>query len=264
MRFGSLGRVRARVARRRHLNRLAGRKLLSEFDCTTPEPTFVEIGANDGISHDHLRPYVMRGRWRGVMVEPVPAICDRLRANYADVERVAVENSAISVEDGEIGLWVVDPGGAERRLPEWIEAIGSVSREVVLRHAAEIPDIAHRLRKVSVPCLAFGSLLDKHGIGDPDLIVIDTEGHDAEIVRGIDVRRRRPRMLVYEHFHLSDEDLERTRTELTELGYRVIEEGFDSWCVDLAPGDRLADLATRLQPGVPAQRSPAVSGEGRA
>lgn len=249
------------IRRHLHMRRLAGRKLLREFDRIHPQASFVEIGANDGVKHDHLRPFVLGGGWRGVMVEPVPEIFERLRGNYAGTPGVAVENSAIGERDGSISLFTVaTPESGDDALPDWYDTIGSVSRDVIASHADEIPRIEERIREITVPCLSFGSLLAKHGMADPDLVLIDTEGHDAAIVRGIDVASRRPRVLVYEHFHLPAADRARTKSELEGLDYRVIEEGFDSWCVDLRPDDGLTSLARRLDPGVPVQLSAAVGG----
>ena len=231
--------------------RLALPRLVRAFAAAYPRAVFVEIGSNDGEQHDHLRPHILRGSWRGVMVEPVPYVFERLRRNYADVDGVELENAAIADRDGELPFFHLrDADAAERaQLPDWYDGVGSFSRDAILTHAPQMPDIAERIVEVEVPALRFETLCDRHGIERPDLVVIDTEGHDWEIVRTIDLEQRGPRMLVYEHFHLSPEDRAACRGHLEAAGYETMEEGFDTACVRPAD-DELTRRFRRLTPAV--------------
>jgi putative sugar O-methyltransferase len=237
---------------RRRAPRLALPGLLEAFAEAYPRAEFVEVGANDGEQHDHLRPHVLGRQWTGVMVEPVPYVFERLERNYRDVPRVTLANVAVAERDGELPFYFLrDAPAAERaELPSWYDGIGSFSREAVLSHAPQMPDIEERLVERSVPALTFESLCERHGIAGPDLLVIDTEGHDAAIVRSIDLRRRRPRMLVYEHFHLTPDDRAEARAHVRAAGYEVLEEGFDTIAL-LPEEDRLTRRFRRARPGVP-------------
>jgi hypothetical protein len=81
--------------------------------------------------------------------------------------------------------------------------------------------------------------------------VIDAEGYDAEILRTIDFAVHRPRVLVYEHFHLLPPDREAARNALHASGYATFEEGFDTWCLSTDIDDRLTRTWRRLRPAVP-------------
>jgi FkbM family methyltransferase len=247
---------------RRLLRRLAGPKLIRAFADAYPEAFFIEIGSNDGEQHDHLRPAIISQPWRGIMVEPVPYVFERLRRNYGGVDRIALENVAIADRDGRMPFYhVVDASEGEReRLPDWYDAIGSFSREAVASHAREIPDIEERIVRTEVPCLTFDSLCRKHGVERLDLLAIDTEGYDWEILQRIDFAARRPRLLLYEHYHLGREDRGRCRARLEEAGYETMEEGFDTFCIDAREDDALARTWRRLSPavaGVSAEQEPA-------
>jgi FkbM family methyltransferase len=238
---------------RRIERRLAGPKLLRAFAREYPEAFFVEIGSNDGDRHDHLRPLILAHAWRGVMVEPVPYVFERLRRNYAAVaDRVELENAAVGERDGPAPFFhMAQAPEAERAgLPDWYDGIGSFSRETVLSHARKIPGMEARLVATEVPVLTFDSLLTKHGGREPDLVVIDAEGHDHEILRTIDLEAHRPRLVVYEHFHLSDADRAAARARLEAAGWDTMEEGFDTWCLDPRPADHLTALWHGLAPGV--------------
>ena len=75
----------------------------------------------------------------------------------------------------------------------------------------EIPDVERRVVSIDVPGVTFESLCRTHSVDKVDLILIDTEGYDWQILKTIDLAAVRPRLLVYEHYHLSDEDRRRCR-----------------------------------------------------
>jgi FkbM family methyltransferase len=233
--------------------RLAGTKLIRAFADTHDEAFFVEIGSNDGVQHDFLRPFILERKWRGIMVEPVPYVFARLRDNYGSLGRVELENAAIADHDGTLPFFHLREAGAEERggLPGWYDGIGSFDRDVVASHADHIPDIEDRIVRSEVPALTFESLCRKHDVSELDLVLVDTEGYDFEIVRSIDLAARHPRVLVYEHFHLTAEDRERCAQHVRERGYETMEEGFDTWCLDTGTQDDLTATWRGLRPAVP-------------
>jgi FkbM family methyltransferase len=248
-------RVRAAVDRARywHLRRrLALPRLLRAFADEHPAASFVEIGANDGESHDHLREHVLARDWHGLMVEPVPHVFERLRRNYAGVDRVALVNAAVGPEDGELPFYHLrDAQPAEREhLPEWYDGVGSFSRAAILSHRPQMPDIESRIVEVTVPTLSFGSLCERHGVDSVDLLVTDTEGHDWPILRSIDFGRWRPELVVYEHFHLAPADRAACRAHMEAQGYATMEEGFDTLCLRADAAPALRALWRRLRPAV--------------
>jgi len=238
--------------------RLAGARALRAFASSYPEAFFVELGANDGEQHDPLRELILsHRRWRGIMVEPVPFVFERLRRNYGDLDRVALENVAIADRVGELPFFhLAEARAAERAtLPSWYDGIGSFDREAVLAHERDIPDIAERLVETRVPCLTFEALLERHGRPNVDLLLIDTEGYDWEIVSRLDLSAPRPRMIVYEHYHLEREDRAAARARLRDHGYEILEEGMDTFCLDVAEPDRLTRAWRRIEPAAPAVSS---------
>lgn len=232
---------------------MAGPRLLRAFADSYPEARFVEVGANDGDHHDHLRPLILSRRWSGVMVEPVPYIFDRLRKNYGDLERVRLLNVAIADRDGSLPFYFVrDASPEERRaLPDWYDGIGSLSRSSLIRHRGRIPDIDERVVEREVPCMRFGSLCDAEGIDSLDLLVIDTEGYDWDVLEQVDLDSLRPRLIVYEHFHIERSARRQARDHLSAHGYEIMEEGFDTFALDVEASDSLSAFWRRLRPAVP-------------
>jgi FkbM family methyltransferase len=191
------------------------------FERAYPEAFFIQIGSNDGVQQDPLREAIVRSRWRGIMLEPVPYVFERLRNNYEMYsDRIALDNVAVGASDGLVAFYHLqqvhdyEKGG----VPQTYDAIGSFEREHVLKHGEYIPDITDRLVCTEVPSLTFESLCTRHRVGDVDLIHIDAEGYDGEIVRSIDLGRWRPRLLIYEHHHLSSSEQGRLRAHLEAWG----------------------------------------------
>jgi len=245
-----LARLRRRSAR---APRLAGPELIAAFAEAYPAARFAEIGANDGVQHDHLREHIFRHAWVGVMAEPVPYVFARLERNYADLDRVTTVNAAVTAQDGRLPFfWLRDADADERAgLPDWYDGIGSFSRGAVLSHAPQIPDVHDRLVEADVEALSFDSLLERAGLDAVDLLVIDTEGHDWAILRSVDLRRHRPRLIVYEHFHLDPGARSAARACAEHAGYATMEEGFDTFCLLPGEGDALDRAWARAKPGVP-------------
>lgn len=250
---------------RRLLARMAGPRLLRAFAAAYPAARFVEIGANDGHQHDHLRPFVTSLDWTGVMVEPVPYVFERLRENYAGVAGVALERAAIAESDGTRPLYHLAevPAPEARGLPSWYDGIGSFSRDALLSHAPEIPDLEDRMVTTEVACLTFESLCARHGLDRIDLLTVDTEGYDWGVLRTVDFAARRPRLVVYEHYHLSAADRGACADHLRDHGYELLAEGFDTFALRTGEDDALERTWRRLEPAVAAASKEADLRAGR-
>jgi FkbM family methyltransferase len=242
-----------RAARYRQLLRnMAGPRLLRAFAHVQPQAFFVEIGSNDGDQHDHLRPLILSRPWRGIMVEPVPYVFERLRRNYESHGRITLKNVAVADRDGTLPFFHLrEPRPDElERLPDWYDGVGSFSRDAVASHATHIPDIEERIVRREVPALTFDSLCRQNQVECVDLLLIDTEGHDWEILRSIDFAVWQPRLVIYEHYHLSAADRATARSHMERHGYQTMEEGFDTFCLDTRVEDELTRAWCRLTPAV--------------
>ncbi|MEA2172218.1 MAG: hypothetical protein QOF76_5518 [Solirubrobacteraceae bacterium] len=228
--------------------RMAGPKLMRCFAEVVNDPFFVEIGANDGSSFDQIGPYARERGWRGIMVEPVPYVFTQLQAAYADSPGVRCENVAIADRAGTMPFFHFAEASLDERghLPDFYDAVGSFSRAHVAEHA---PELADRIVETEVPTVTFDGLLE--GEDRLDLLVIDTEGYDWEILRRIDFRAWRPRLVLYEHYHLQPRDRAAARQRLTQRGYETLEEGLDTWCLRPDPEDALTELFRASPPALP-------------
>ncbi len=198
--------------------------------------TVVQIGAHVGNLNDPLFRFIREvndGRrepaCRAVLVEPVGPLFEQLQANYADCPGVAFANVAIADRPGTQTFHRIDPDvDLERHgMPHWLSQIGSLVPERLEKEMARadkgrgIPEfIAQHLIREEVTCVTFEELLERFGLREVDFLQIDAEGYDYEILRSIDFKRVKPRMINYERVHLQ-EDEPACRRLLEDQGYAL-------------------------------------------
>ncbi len=225
----------------KHARLRPSRRILSRFKKHFPEATFVQIGSNDGQKHDPIHHSIVAGGWRGVLVEPVPYVFERLAANYANNDRVALANIAIADHESTQPFYYIAQANSDELgdLPRWYDELGSFNKDVVLKHVDQIRDLESRLRVMDVRCSTFDKLCCENDIPSPDLVHMDTEGFDFNIIKTIDFSRYLPALLIYEHKHLGVESQSACDALLKSCGYVCYRDGADTWCIS----GRRSDLA---------------------
>lgn len=184
---------------------------------------FVQIGAHDGVRYDDLYRFVTNHLCSGIVVEPLPDVFERLRANYADYPRILPINRAIHESAAVLSLYRVNPA-ALMRYAGWASGIASFDRNHLLGLGIAPEDVS----AVAVSCTPLMRLLEDTSMLDADLLQIDTEGYDAAILRMIDPVRFRPRLIKYDHKSLSAGERAHTQARLRNQGYRIAAEGPDT------------------------------------
>lgn len=199
--------------------------VLDSFARLQKQVYFVQIGAADGMRGDPIHNWVKKKKWSGIIVEPVPYLFTQLKQNYAGHENLILENVAISDKDEEIkDFWYVRQAQEPHNLPIWYDQLGSFSRDVILRVSSTIPGLENMLVKQHVHCVSLKVLFSRHNVKKIDLLLIDTEGYDFEIIKQFDFASFQPKIIMYEHKHLSVEDQRACNAYVQSKGYRLIEE----------------------------------------
>lgn len=188
---------------------------------------FVQIGANDGVFGDPIFEFVTRHQLAGLVVEPLPDVFQQLVENYRPYPRVKAINTAIHATLTSAEMYRVDPAKLDG-LEVWARGIGSFKGQ----HHVDAGIPAAAMRKEIVPCVTLEALLQAHGVGEIDLLQIDTEGYDAEIIRMIDFERRRPAIIRFEHGMpdgiMTQAEFKACVALLMDHGYVVATEYFDA------------------------------------
>lgn len=142
-----------------------------------PEPgVFVEAGAVDGYFESNTYELETFHGWRGVLIEPVPGMFQRIKHNRPHAVAVncalvadAVATPFVEIEAAHALSRVIGPGGQPRGGPV-----------------------------VRVPARTLASILDEQAIGQVDLLSLDVEGYEIEVLKGLDFARHRPRFMIIE------------------------------------------------------------------
>jgi len=141
---------------------------------------YVDIGAGDPVEASTTRHFYGLG-WRGVNVEPIPSLVERLRMDRPQDVNLAV---AVAETPGRAVLHVI--------AHEW----GWSTLDSELAHGYE----QHRgwqVRQIEVEVVTLATVLNEHP-GPVDFLKIDVEGAEAQVIAGADWDRHRPRVLVVE------------------------------------------------------------------
>lgn len=190
-------------------------------------PVFVQIGSNDGKSNDPLHALLVANpSWVSLLVEPVPWLFERLKANYANQPNAKFENAAIAGgPPGQKAFYYLS-AAAKKALPElptWFDQIGSFDKTHIFKHLGQ--EVEPYIINSVYPTLPYKGLIQKHGIERVDVLHIDAEGYDWEILSQVDLELHPPIVILFEHVHLTLEvkelALSRLRKNLSDFRSRL-------------------------------------------
>jgi len=158
---------------------------------------FVEVGANEPRIRSQTW-HLEQAGWSGLLIEPQPDLARELRAmRMAKVFAVACSS----------------PDHAGSTLP--LHVAGPLSS---LDRAGMAPGAAPE-KVIEVPIRTLDSVLEEAQapVGF-DFLSIDVEGHEIEVLRGFDIARWQPRLILLED-HVADLSKHRF---LNAAGYRIV------------------------------------------
>lgn len=189
---------------------------------------FVQIGSNDGVSGDPIYKFIKKYNWKGILVEPVPYLFKKLQSTHAHQNGLILENVAIHKESGYQEFFRIEENN-EPNNPSWYDKIGSFDKNVLLRRKHLIPNFDKHFITEKIKCITFSELLKKHKVEKIDLLNTDTEGYDYEIIKMLNLGEIKPRMILFECKHLSQEDKNAYTELLRQNNYRIIFKGGETF-----------------------------------
>lgn len=188
--------------------------------------TFLQIGANDGISFDNLYPIVTKYRCKGVVVEPLPDMFERLSLNFKHHSqikpvRMAVHPTAVTAEIYRVSKSRLD------QYDDWCAGIASFNKDHLLKHNINLVDIESEV----VPCQPLMNLIEEQGLANVDYLQIDTEGFDHEVLKMLDLEKIKPSIIKFEKVHTPIQEFKEIQAKLKAYGYKVIDDTRDAIAV---------------------------------
>jgi len=165
---------------------------------------FVEVGANHPTDLSQTWFLEQRG-WKGILVEPLPACCEKLRA----VRQHSVICEAAAGAPEQVG-----------------EATLNVAQSDVWSHLGEENTDLPVASRIKVAVRTLDDILAEHHAPPPDLLSIDTEGMELQVLRGFDLQRHRPALVLLED-HMETLDL---YFYMRRAGYKLLKRtGPNNW-----------------------------------
>lgn len=183
-------------------------ELVWEFFGGRKDGFFLDVGANE--PHKGSQTWMLEERgWRGILIEPQAKLCERLREARP---RSQVFQVACGAPDApaEMPLFRAESSGHSGLVKNLVDPTTTyVGTE-----------------KVKV--MTLDAVLAEAGNPEVDFVTMDVEGTQFDVLRGFDLPRHRPKLLLMEdHLH----DLKAHRY-LSRAGYRLAKRtGLNNWYV---------------------------------
>jgi len=193
--------------------------LILKFFAGKSDGFFVEVGANDpeNLSQTLL---LERNGWRGILVEPLPDCCERLRSRRPGSQ-----------------IFQVACGAPEQRGNALLRLNGELSKL-----AAFVPGQTPRAGCEEVPVMTLDEILKQAGNPKVDFLSIDVEGLELEVLLGFNLKQHQPRLLLVEDNLPNRLNVHR---RLKHHGYRLVKRtGCNNWYV---PHNQPFDLSSNWE-----------------
>lgn len=172
----------------------------------------IQVGANDGIMSDPLRPFFERpGNYQAILVEPIPFYINKLRDLYKDRGDMKIVHAALGAESKVEKLFFIPPQIADLMNGDgppnnWAHGQGSFDRNTVIGwieknkfrgkdYCQKVPEFISSITHIETHVRQI-----KEFISSADtnlLLVIDVQGFELEVLMGVDWNNP-PRYIIFE------------------------------------------------------------------
>ncbi|QRG05157.1 FkbM family methyltransferase [Xanthobacter dioxanivorans] len=166
---------------------------------------FVEVGAYDPVYQSQTY-HLELGGWDGLLIEPLPDLADNLRRSRRAQVRQCACVAPQQAAAGHIALLERRGNSTVRFDPR------KVTDELV----------------IDVPASTLDCVLEDAGIERLDYLSVDVEGAEPDVLRGLDLSRYRPKLILVDDLTRFGE----TTSLLRRGGYRLVRRtGHNAWFV---------------------------------
>jgi FkbM family methyltransferase len=190
--------------------------LILKFFAGKTDGFFVEVGANDpeNLSQTFL---LEDNGWRGILVEPLPNCCERLRSRRPRSQ-----------------IFQVACGSPEQCGKALLQVNGELSKL-----AAFVPGQPSRGGCEEVSVMTLDEILKQAGDPMVDFLSIDVEGLELEVLHGFNLESHQPGLLLIEDNLPNRLNVHR---HMKQHGYRLVKRtGCNNWYV---PNNQPFDLSS--------------------
>tara|TARA_B100000965_G_scaffold336263_1_gene302479 strand:- start:749 stop:1492 length:744 start_codon:yes stop_codon:yes gene_type:complete len=174
----------------------------------------IQIGANDGQRFDELNKFIKEYKTKSVLVEPIIEYFEDLKKNYQNLENVHFENSAITVDNEEKEIFLVNKKNLEN-YDEHVRGISSFNKDHLIKHGVK----SNHVIKKKINCISISNLLKKYNISNLDLLFIDAEGYDGDILIDFLNNSKQEPIIIFEYVHIKNDILQNLINKIISRNY---------------------------------------------
>jgi FkbM family methyltransferase len=157
-------------------------KILNKIFKSKKNGICVEVGGFDGLTGSNTMYFENIG-WSCLIVEPMPEFCKKIKS----LRKCTVAQYAASSSDGIADFYIA----------EGVETLSTMEHSDV--HFSRIKSIpGSNLRKITVKTKRLDDILIEHGFDSIDFITIDVEGHELSVLKGLDFKKIKIKILIIE------------------------------------------------------------------
>jgi FkbM family methyltransferase len=213
----------AHIAEPKLRTQAAERRLVQLFFGDRADGFFVDVGANHPTNSSQSWHLERRG-WRGILVEPIPELCEALRAQRP--RSITVQAACGAPEQvGHTSLHVAN----------------GYTRSSLEKNTVSLT--ASFARTETVELRTLDDILAEAAPDKIDFVSIDVEGLQLNVLRGFDLQKYRPALLLVEDHLLNL----RTHRYLKRQGYRLVKRTVrNNWYVPRGTAFPLTSPLERL------------------
>ena len=143
---------------------------------------YVDVGANDPDDSSVTKYFYLAG-WRGINIEPIPELVEKLNHSRP--------------EDANVGVAISDTPG-ELTFYKGVKASGlsTLSPKIAASHRAR----GFEFTKIKIPVITLSAVLAEHAKTKPEItfLNVDVEGFEKQVFSSVDFKRYHPRVIMAE------------------------------------------------------------------
>jgi len=189
------------------------------------EGFYVDVGSHDGVSLNNTLYFERNNNWRGINIEPIKGVFDKLVANRS-ADRNTNINCAICNYDGEADFYLNEG---------YTEMLSGIIENYDARHLERLKnentEMSATTQVVKVNTKRLQTILDEHEVSHIHYLSIDVEGAEFEVIKSIDFDKVFVDVIVFENNY--EEVSIPIIQYLIKKGFKVVKVSTDIFMINL-------------------------------
>lgn len=210
--------------------------LIARFFAGEPAQFYVDIGAAHPIYHSVTRHFYELG-WRGINLEARQPLVDLLQLDRPDDRTLRI---CVSDQIGEQTFYEV-------HVAECREVDNGGLSTLDSGLAADYRERGFSVEEYTCPVTTLNHVLEREQVKEIGFLKVDVEGHEPAVIRGLDLNRWRPRLIILECTQPLTSTIANTEATDQILAHRyqlAFFDGLNQFLVREEDEDKLPRLAT--------------------